>query len=1026
MAQPVWITPAGSLGTIPEGIFFQLPLLAFDPGDNFTADSTVGSVVLTNVNNFTGIQVGRGIEGNGITPGTKVASFNTSAKTVTLTASATLTATASALTVSSVLYYEVIAGTLPPGIQCEPTGLIIGIPRAVVSVQGVPLPVNEDITFKFAARVYTEKIVNGVEVPDRIADRTFTLTITGQDTPEWITPPGPIGAYYDGAQITPFQVEYEDSDPGDDVVVSLKAGRLPQGLTVSRTGVISGFITPLSTVEATAGFSRDGQGYDQFPFDFPTKSVNANYEFVLELSDGKSSNLRTFSIFVYSKDSMTADSTEITADNTFITADVSSNRVPFITSPAPGTIGPVRNDNWFAVQFIGLDLDGEPIEYELGFDAGDSTTLPGLELDPNTGWLYGYIPNLGLTEKTYDFYVRVYKKNDPSSISNPYYYTLAIVGPVDSDVQWLTDSDLGTINNGATSTLYVSAVTVAGTPLQYQLDSGSDSSLPQGLQLLPSGDIAGRVSFDTFALDLGTTTFDVTFNDLGITGEDTETTFDMSHTFTVNAFSVNGLVSVFKTFTITVDRVYNEPYENLYIQAMPPQSDREFVDSLLQNQDIFIPDLLYRPDDPNFGLATSIVYNHAFGLTASTIDEYYSSLYENHYWKNLTLGEIRVAQATDARGNVIYEVVYSTVIDNLLNAQGQSVSKQVTLPYPINEGDSTEVDVVYPNSLINMRDQVIDTVGTVATILPQWMISKQADGRVLGFTPAWVVAYVKPGRGEQIAYYIRTKFGERLNLIDFKVDRYELDRLLTKNWDPIADSTGGAWEPTPAETTFDLVNHYQLPEPNDSSFAFVGGTGYAVGDEILILGSQVGGTNGTNDVTITVEQVDSNGTIEQARGTGFAPLFSTGDIYTNLVGTNITGSSAEFTVTKHAQVYTTVLITDAGVDYHVGSTIVVSGSDLGGVSPANDATITVTEINGNGGIVKVTVSGTASSGDETYPAISGTTSEGSGATWDIEVVGADPTTFDGSSVRFIAPVDMYSNTQEYDKYLVFPKRTILG
>jgi hypothetical protein len=298
----------------------------------------------------------------------------------------------------------------------------------------------------------------------------------------------------------------------------------------------------------------------------------------------------------------------------------------------------VRNDNWFAVQFVGLDLDGEPIEYELGFDAGDSTILPGLELDPNTGWLYGYIPNLGLTENTYDFYIRVYKKNDPTAISNPYYYTLAIVGPVDTDVQWLTDSDLGFINNGATSTLYVSAVTVSNTPLQYQLESGSNSSLPQGLQLLPSGEIAGRVSFDTFALDLGTTTFDVTFNDLGIAGEDTETTFDMSHTFTVNAYSVNGLVSVFKTFTITVNRVFNEPYENLYIQAMPPQRDRDFIDSLLQNQDIFIPDLLYRPDDPNFGLSTSVVYNHAFGLTASTVDEYYSSLYENHYWKNLTLG----------------------------------------------------------------------------------------------------------------------------------------------------------------------------------------------------------------------------------------------------------------------------------------------------------------------------------------------------------------------------------------------------
>jgi len=290
---------------------------------------------------------------------------------------------------------------------------------------------------------------------------------------------------------------------------------------------------------------------------------------------------------------------------------------------------------------------------------------------------------------------------------------------------------------------------------------------------------------------------------------------------------------------------------------------------------------------------------------------------------------------------VIYEVVYSAIQDNLLNNEGLSVSKQVTLPYPINEADSTEINTVYPNSLINMRDQVIDTVGQIANILPLWMTSKQTNGRVLGFTPSWVLAYVKPGRGDQVAYYVRTKFGERLNLIDFEVDRYELDRLLSHNWDPAGDSTTGAWEPAAAETTFDLVNHYELPEPNDSSFVFVGGTGYAVGDTILILGSQVGGVDVTNNITITVEQVDIAGTIEQARATGFAPLFSTGNTYTNIVGTNIIGS-------------------------------------------------------------------------------------GTGATWDIEVVGADVTTFDSSSVRFIAPVDMYSNTTDYDKYLVFPRRTILG
>ena len=630
---------------------------------------------------------------------------------------------------------------------------------------------------------------------------------------------------------------------------------------------------------------------------------------------------------------MTADNTIITADNTFITADVSPVRVPILLNPQ-GSIGTVRNDNFFAYKFNGLDLDGDQFEYALGFDAGDSTTLPGLTLDPNTGWLYGYIPNLGLTELVYNFYVRVYKKDNPDAISDPYDYSLSVVGPVDTDVTWLTPANLGVIVNGSTSTLYVEAVNIAGIPLQYQLESGSDSKLPQGLQLLPSGEIAGRVSFDTFALDLGTTTFDVTLNDLAVTGEDTETTFDMTYTFTVNAYSVNGLVSVFKDFTITLDRVYNEPYENLYVQCMPPQSDRDLINDLLQNADIFQNELLYRPADPNFGRATQVIYDHAFGLRSSTVEEYYSSLYENHYWKTLTLGAISVAQATNSAGEVIYEVVYSRIIDNLLNSQGQSVSKDVTLPYPINEDDSTEIATVYPNSLINMRDQVIDTVGQVGTILPAWMTSKQKNGRVLGFVPAWVIAYTKPGKGNQLAYYINQQFGERLNLIDFEVDRYELDRLLTKNWDPTADSPNGAWEPPAAATSFDIYAHYDVT-------TFSGGTGYAVGDVIRILGSAVGGINGRNNITITVNTVNLSGTITGFFCQGIAPLLSVGDTYTSISGTNIVGT-------------------------------------------------------------------------------------GTGATWNFESVGEDPTVFDGDSLQFIAPVDMYSNSQEYDKYLVFPKRTILG
>jgi len=946
MAQPEWITPAGSLGSIPEGVFYQLTLLASSEPLDLNIVCTATSSVTNRItcNSTAGIYAGlnvvfggvNGVVFGGLDPLVRyfvLAVHSSTEFSVTTTENST---TPVALTTASGtmptefsqhILFKLQAGQLPAGIQVSDNGLIVGVPKAVASLQGVPAPVNKDVTSKFVIRAYTKKLVGSTLVLDQLRDRTFEITVTGPNPPAFITPPGQIAQFYDGVLVTDLQVEYTDPDLNDTAVIQLVSGSLPQGLSISSTGKITGYVVPLSPIDATAGFSRDGQGFDEYSFDFSTQSFNSNYEFTLELTDGIYSTLRTFSIYVYSKNSLTADNTDITSDNTFITADVTSARPPIVFNPQ-GSIGTVRNDNWYAYQFIGLDPDGDQFSFSL------TGSIPGLTLDPKSGWLYGYIPDLGLTEETYDFSVTIFKDINPTD-SNTYSYSLNITGAVDTDVTWLTPSNLGTIDNGAVSLFYVAAVNVAGIPLQYRLVSGSNSNLPQGLQLLPSGNIAGRVSFNTFALDLGTTTFDVTQNDLGIASQNTETTFDATHSFLVQAFSVDGLISTSKRFSITVNRAYNEPYDNLYIQAMPPEVDRNLVLSLLQNADIFQPQLLYRPDDPNFGRANNVIYYHAYGLTAATLADYVSSLYLNHYWKTVTLGSIKVAQARNAAGEVIYEAVYSQVVDNLVNDEGLSVSKEVTLPYPL---DNNTVTTVYPNSLPNMRDQVIDVVGRVSNVLPLWMTSKQANGKVLGFTPAWVLAYAKPGQGERLAYYIKTKFGERLNLVDFEIDRYELDKLLSKNWDSAAQT----WIPTPPDfVTFDTQNHYELPVPNDSSLAFNGGSGYEIGDIIRIYGNQVGGTAGTNDITIVVETVDTFGTITQARASGFAPLLSTGNTYINVVGTNIIGT-------------------------------------------------------------------------------------GTGATWDIVVVGADPTTFDGNSMQFTAPVDMYSNTTDYDKYLVFPKRTILG
>ena len=148
----------------------------------------------------------------------------------------------------------------------------------------------------------------------------------------------------------------------------------------------------------------------------------------------------------------------------------------------------------------------------------------------------------------------------------------------------------------------------------------------------------------------------------------------------------------------------------------------------------------------------------------------------------------------------------SNIPSEVANLLQSRVTNNVTLGY---------ITTVYPNSLINMRDQVVDVVGQTNTVLPLWMKSKQVDGRVLGFTKSWVIAYTKPGESDRISYNIRTRFGEILNRINWTSDRYILDNQLTANWVANADSTdGGSWSPSPAITT--TFNNDQTTNPTSS------------------------------------------------------------------------------------------------------------------------------------------------------------------------------------------------------------------
>lgn len=105
--------------------------------------------------------------------------------------------------------------------------------------------------------------------------------------------------------------------------------------------------------------------------------------------------------------------------------------------------------------------------------------------------------------------------------------------------------------------------------------------------------------------------------------------------------------------------------------------------------------------------------------------------------------------------------------------------------------------------------------------------------------------------------------------------------------------------------------------------------------------------------------------------------------YANLSATGGAGSLATFHVTRKYGVYT-VEINAGGALYAVGNTLTILGANLGGTTPANNLTITVTAVtNPSGAITGISVSGTAVT--PKYVAIADGTANAAwsldGATW---------------------------------------------
>ena len=158
MAQPIWTTAAGTLGTFPEAVLMSTSVVA-----------------------------------DAVAPATTVT-------------------------------YQLLSGTLPPGLMISSAGVI----------SGTPVVVNSDTTTTFTIRA-TDNLSN-------IRDRTFSLEITGDATPEFTMPSGNlISPYPEDSIWLEFQVGYSNPDAANPVAIILQDGELPPGLEIDGTGMVRGY-----------------------------------------------------------------------------------------------------------------------------------------------------------------------------------------------------------------------------------------------------------------------------------------------------------------------------------------------------------------------------------------------------------------------------------------------------------------------------------------------------------------------------------------------------------------------------------------------------------------------------------------------------------------------------------------------------------------------------------------------------------------------------------------------------------------
>ena len=692
---------------------------------------------------------------------------------------------------STAITYSVIAGSLPAGMQVTSTGLLTGTPAEVAK--------RTLYTFVVRATAGTT-----------ITDRTFSLDVQGADAPTFTTASGQlqlddstsVGLYWviDGSSISlQMQATDTDTEAGQSLVYEIVQGELPPGITMSKSGLISGIVQLTDDERFGLRDGYDGSGNDNkfdgvFDKTVSSKSISKNFDFIVRVSDGTSFVEQNNSIFVYSADfwrvsntAITIDATEI--DESALTMDLSANRRPVFRTGSD--LGTFRHDNALVIKIDVEDFD--PLQGDLEYSIQSGSLPSGVSIDINSGELYGQLARQSAVEVDYTFTVRANRVVTTGvNVFTDQTFTMKVIGEIDIGIAFTTPTVVGTLKADVPSLLSVEAVTdETNRVLSYSVTSGT---LPTGITLSEQGNLIGAIDPSDFA--------DST----------------RAYTFTVTVSDQYQEAATSKEFTVNLDIPYTQiEYGNMSGHATSFINQNIFY-SIAQDPNINSVENIYRPEDPTFGMRVKPNMLMMSGLEAQTLTAFQQQMEQNHAAKTLYFGDIKTAVAKEGT-DTKYEVVYIEIKDSLVNKSGSAISSAIKLrdavvkpmlgprassmnatadyvDYEVTtdgglsfstagskvryanqlSADLGYMETLYPNAVANMRSRMKSLGHKEWDHLPLWMKTTQSgDLAPLGYVMAVPICYCRPGTSGLVKKRIEDK---QLNFknIAFTIDRYVVSK----------------------------------------------------------------------------------------------------------------------------------------------------------------------------------------------------------------------------------------------------------